>query len=280
MKKPSRQQSQLPSITAVIIAKNEEEMIANCIETVRWCDQIMVIDNGSTDETALLAENAGAKVISFKSDDFSKTREVALKHVKTDWLFYLDADERVTPRLYSEISVHLETGSAQALRLKRDNYCYGFNFSHGGWQNDQVVRIFDREVIIGWKGKIHESPVFEGVVVDLHTPLVHLTHRSTQDNLRKSAEWTIKEATLLYEAGIPPVTFMTLMRKGVMEFVRRAIVNKGYKDGMPGLIEALVQAINRVFVYIQVWELSQQPNLPERYQRIEQEIASSWKHAR
>lgn len=279
MKKSQRSGSELPTITAVIIAKNEQEMIANCIETVRWCDQVLVIDNGSIDETATLAENAGAKVISFKSDDFSRTREVALKHVKTDWIFYLDADERVTPRLYQEISVHLETGTAQAIELNRDNFCYGHHFKHGGWSDDRVTRIFDRDALTGWKGKIHESPVFEGEVVTLHTPLVHLTHRSTRDNLLKSADWTIKEAELLFEAGVTSVSFLTLIRKGVAEFVRRAYLRQGYKDGMPGLVEALVQAINRVIVYIQVWELSNQPKLPERYQRLEEEIASSWKHA-
>lgn len=269
--------SHLPSTSAIILAKNEELTIANCIETVRWCNEIIVIDNDSTDATASIAENAGAKVIRFKSDDFSKKRELGLKRAKTDWIFYIDADERVTPRLYQEIAVHLETNDCDAIRMKRTNICYGTEFLYGGWQEDFVTRIFRREVLTSWSGEIHESPVYEGKTTTLHTPLIHLTHRSTQNNLYKSAQWTIQEATLLFESGIAPVTFFTLLRKGSMEFIRRAYVKKGYKDGLAGIIEALVQGINRIFVYIQVWELQQKPPIDQIYHQKEREIAQLWK---
>lgn len=267
----------LPSITAIILTKNEENTIANCIETVRWCSEIIVIDNNSTDATASIAENAGARVISFKSTDFAKKRELGLKRAKTDWVFYIDADERVTPRLYQEIAVHLETNDSVALRLRRENICYGAQFNFGGWQDDYVTRIFKRSALTGWSGEIHESPVFEGTPKTLHTPLLHFTHRSTQENLLKSSQWTIQEATLLFEAGIPPVTFLTLLRKGIMEFIRRAYIKKGYKDGLAGIIEAMVQGMNRVFVYIQVWELQQKPPIQEVYHQKEREIAQLWK---
>jgi glycosyltransferase involved in cell wall biosynthesis len=266
----------LPSITAIILAKNEAGMIANCIDSVRWCDEIIVIDDNSSDATATIAENSGARVVSFKSPDFSKKRELGLKKAKTDWVFYIDADERVTPRLYQEIAVHLETNQANALRFRRENICYGAHFEFGGWQSDYVTRIFKRAQLQGWDGAIHESPVFEGDVSTLHTPLVHLTHRSTQENLLKSAEWTHLEAELIAEASQAKVTFLTLIRKGIMEFIRRAYVAQGYKDGMPGMVEAVVQAMNRVMVYIQVWELQQKPTIPEKYEKIEREIAMQW----
>jgi (heptosyl)LPS beta-1,4-glucosyltransferase len=265
------------SITAVIIAKNESAMISNCIDSLRWCDHILVIDNGSTDDTVTLAENAGARVINHKSDDFSQTRNVALKYVKTDWLLYVDADERVTPRLYQEIAVNIETNAADVLQFHRQNICYGSAFEHGGWQHDLVTRCFKRSALVEWTGSIHESPKYEGQVKLLHTPLIHFTHRSTQDNLRKSAEWTIKEAALLAAAKPEKITLMTLARKGLMEFFRRAVLQQGYKDGMPGLIEAVVQGMNRVMVYIQVWELTQVPTIEEKYQQKELEIASQWK---
>lgn len=267
------------SITAIIIAKNESAMISNCIDALRWCDQIIVVDNASTDDTVTLAENAGARVINHKSGDFAQTRNVALKYVKTDWLLYIDADERVTPRLYQEIAVNIETDEADVLQFNRQNMCYGSIFNHGGWQNDLVTRCFKKTALKEWTGAIHESPQYDGRVKLLHTPLIHFTHRSTQDNLRKSAEWTIKEAELLAAAHPDQVTLMTLLRKGVMEFFRRAVLQQGYKDGMPGLVEALVQAMNRVMVYIQVWELTQVPTIEERYQHKEMEIANQWKQS-
>lgn len=272
-----KKQLQIVPCTAIIIAKNEAKMIANCIETVRWCQHILVVNNGSQDETAAIATKLGASVLDFDSDNFAELRNAALKHVSTEWLFYIDADERVTPRLFQEIAVHIETNTAQALSMHRENVCYGHTLNYGGWAEDRVTRVFKHKALQEWTGSIHESPQFEGELKLLHTPLLHLTHRSTQQNLLKSAEWTIKEAELLAEKRTAPVTFSTLLRKGIMEFVRRGLFQRGYKDGMAGMVEALVQGINRVLVYIQVWELQQTPSVAEKYQLVEQEVVEQWK---
>lgn len=187
-----------PTITAVIIAKNEEQMIDVCIETLRWCDEILVIDNGSTDATAKKAEALGARVISFSSHSFARVREEALKHTETDWILYIDADERVTPILAKEIAVQIETGAAVAISMKRKNYFLGHPFSYGGWQHDVVTRAFKASALSGWKGEIHESPVWSGDEVVLQSFLLHFTHRSVVDNLKKSAEWTPKRSTRIH----------------------------------------------------------------------------------
>jgi len=263
-------------ITAIILAKNEAAMIGACINSLIWCDEILVLDNGSTDGTATLAENLGARVVNFSHPSFARKRNEALKHAKNDWVFYIDADERITPTFAKEVMVQLETSDALVLSANRENVCYGFEFKHGGWQNDVVTRIFNKQALKEWSGQIHESPVFAGEVVKLHSPIIHLTHRNTEDNLRKSADWTKLEAELLYKAGEKPVTIFTLIRKGVMEFLRRAVSQKGYQDGMAGLVEAVVQGINRMIVYIQVWELQQKPSLPDRYAKKEEEIKKLW----
>lgn len=265
-----------PNITAIILARNEEPMIESCIRTLGWCSEILVIDDSSTDATTEQAENLGARVVKFSHSSFARKRNEALKHAQGNWLFYIDADERVTPTLAKEILVNIETSGAVALRCQRENYLYGHLFTHGGWENDWVTRIFKKTALQEWTGEIHESPVFAGESVDLHSPLLHFTHRSTEENLRKSADWTKIEAELLYKAGEPPVTLLTLIRKGLMEFCRRAVRQKGYRDGLAGLIEALVQGMNRVMVYIQVWELQQKPPLPERYQKKDQALKQVW----
>ncbi|MBT4652008.1 MAG: glycosyltransferase family 2 protein [Candidatus Pacebacteria bacterium] len=264
-------------ISAIILAKDESSMIEGCINSLDWCDEILLVDNGSSDDTVIKAENLGARVISFSHPSFARKRNEGLKHATGDWIFYIDADERVTPTFAKEILVHIETGEATVLESQRKNYCYGFPFSYGGWQDDFVTRIFKKESLKEWTGKIHESPVYEGTVVKLHSSLIHLTHRSTEDNLRKSADWTKLEADLLYKAGEKPVNLFTLVRKGVMEFFRRVVLKKGYKDGMPGVIEGVVQGINRMIIYIQVWELQQKPSLSDRYSKKETEIKNLWK---
>lgn len=266
------------SITAIVLSFNDESLIANCLETLQWCDDIIVVDNGSDDQTVDIAKRNGARVLKDTTSNFGERRTKALAAVKTDWVMYIDSDERVTPRLFQEIAVHIESGSEASMSMHRQNICYGHELNHGGWEHDVVTRVFKREHISGWTGSIHESPQFSGELLKLHTPLIHLTHRSVEDGLRKSANWTKKEAKLLHEAGEPPVTLFTLIRKGSMEFLRRAVFKQGHKDGMAGIVEAMTQAINRVIVYMQVWELQQIPTPPESYQQHETQIATEWKH--
>lgn len=267
----------LPNITAVIITKNEELMLANCIETLRWCKEILVIDSDSSDQTPEIAERLGAKVVSTHAQSFAERRNVALDHVKTDWLFYIDADERVAPQLAKEILVQIETTAAGALEIHRQNMMYGKFFLNGGWGNEFVQRIFRKQTLAGWKGDIHESPIYEGEIVRLHSSLFHLTHRNTIDGLFKTATWTPLEAKLLFDANIPPVTGVVLLRKTVMEFIRRAFLWSGRKDGIEGYIEAGIQAMNRFLVYVQVWELQQQPSLTEKYHEKEMDFMKMWK---
>lgn len=268
------------SITALVIAHNEEKMIANCIETLAWCQEIIVLDNDSSDSTPQLAEELGARVIHFHSKDFSALRQEILKYVKTEWVFYVDCDERVTPELAKEILVQTETNSADAYTLLRQNYFYGQVFNFTGTQRDFVTRVFKTKNLKGWKGEIHESPVFQGNQLLLRAPLWHFTHRTTQEGLLKSAAWTQKEAQLLFKANVAPVGVKTILRKGVMEVLRKIIKDKGYKDGMAGWVEALIQGINRMLVYIQVWELQQQPSISKKYQQLEQEVASLWRNTK
>jgi glycosyltransferase involved in cell wall biosynthesis len=235
-----------------------------------------VFDSGSTDDTALKAERLGARVVHYKHNSFARLRTEALKYVTTEWVLYIDADERITPTLGKEIAVTVETADYAAVRFKRSNIFFGKELHHGGWQNDVVTRLFKKSQLVKWFGDIHESPEFTGAVGECKTPLIHFSHRSIRDGLYKSAQWTFMEAQLLYEAAIPPVTFWTLARKGIMEFVRRAFFKKGYKDGPVGIMEAVIQGINKVLVYAQVWELQQKPPIEKKYSEYELELQRLW----
>ncbi len=264
------------NLTAIILAKNEQQMLPGCLRTLQWIPHLILVNDGSTDQTAKIAEDFGSKVINFAHNSFARLRNEGLKQVATDWVFYIDPDERVTPTLAKEIALHLEKDQVNALTLNRTNICYGQEFKHGGWQHDQVTRVFRTQALEGWTGQVHESPQFQGETLSLQSPLIHLTHRNTSDGLRKTIGWTKIEAQLLAEARVKPVTLLTLIRKGGLEFLRRAIFKKGYQDGMPGLVEATIQAINKVLIYIQVWELQQQPSLAEQYRQHELEITKLW----
>jgi glycosyltransferase involved in cell wall biosynthesis len=265
-----------PSIAAIIIAKNEAEMIAGCLQTLLWCDEVIVINNNSSDETVAIAHKLGAKVYTL-SGTFAELRNSGLEHAKADWVLYVDADERLTPELATEIQNVVTSNGYVAYAVSRKNILYGQHQSHGGWSDDWVVRLFKRQAVSRWAGEVHEHAVVKGDTSRLANQLIHLTHRNFIDGLKKSVEWTPIEARLLLEAKAPKVTFLTLVRKPLMEFWRRAVLSGGYKDGLPGLIEALVQSVNRLMVYIQLWELQQKPSLSDRYQDHEKIIAAEWK---
>ncbi|HCC84078.1 MAG TPA: hypothetical protein DEP87_00100 [Candidatus Pacebacteria bacterium] len=274
--------SKTPAITAVIIARNEAQMLPNCLQTLKWCQEVLVIDNGSTDKTAIQAEKFGAEIITINYDSFAKLRNEALKRVKTPWLIYIDADERVSPALAREILVTIETQKTEsqlaALAFNRTNIFYGHPMLAGGWQEDVVPRVFKTTALKFWTGMVHETPHFEGDQLLLQQPLIHLTHRSTADGLLKTATWTHREAQLLYESNLPPVTLLTLLRKTLAEIWRRAIVKKGYRDGQVGWIEALIQGMNKMLIYIQVWELQQKPSLNQQYDQFDKQLITDWQN--
>jgi (heptosyl)LPS beta-1,4-glucosyltransferase len=266
-----------PTISAIIITKNEEEMIANCISSVwPFVDEIIVVDSGSTDNTIELAKRERAKVIESDATTFKDWRNVGLREATSDWVLYIDADERVTPKLAKEIRETVVLTSNAAFALKRNNIHFGRWMQHGGWEVDALIRLFAREKLARWEGNVHEHAIISGPIGQLSQPLVHLTHRNIKDGLVKSAVWTDMEARLLLDANVKPVRQFTLIRKTLMEFFRRLILKKGYKDGMEGWIESMQQAMNRFFVYERLWELQQKPSLPEKYQRLEKEIIKLW----
>jgi len=265
-----------PSISAIVIARNEADMISNCLETLKWCDEVIVVDNNSNDHTEEIAQLWGARVIAGQGD-FAQLRNLGLQKCKADWILYIDADERVIPDLAQEIRAAMIDTTHTALSLNRSNVLYGHLLHHGGWDQDRVVRLFKRDQLLKWEGQVHEHALVDGTSGELKTQLLHLTHRNVVDGLIKSSHWTPIEAELLYQAGTSKVKATTIIRKGIMEVWRRIVVKKGYQDGVAGWVEAIVQGINRMLVYIQVWELQQKPSLPDRYQKFEAQVSHLWK---
>lgn len=268
------------TITAIIITKNEESMIANCIASLSFASEVVVVDSGSSDNTIHLASREGAKVLKTTGGTFKDWRALGLKEASSDWVLYIDADERVTPQLATEIQDIIRFTSLSAFGIRRNNIHFGKWMEHGGWESDCVIRLFKRSDLTGWEGDVHEHAIVNGNVGELKEPLVHLTHRKLSDGLVKSVVWTDIEAKLLFDAHASKVTPFTLLRKSSMEFIRRLILKKGYKDGMEGWIESMQQAMNRFFVYERLWELQQKPSLEEKYGRIEKEIVKLWKETR
>jgi len=248
-------------LSVIIIAKDEEKMIEDCLESIKWADEIIYIDTGSSDKTPQIAKRYTTKVINipFKGLAYAQWRNRGLKEAKGKWLFYLDADERITPELKKEIKEIISRKEIEytAYAIPRRNFLLGKELHWGGWWPGYVKRLYKRDKLKEWQGELHEEPVFEGELGHLKEPMIHLQPESIEPMLEKSIKWSKIEAKLLYEANHPPVTWWRILRMGATTLFDRLIKKQGFRDGTEGWIESIYQTFHTMIIYIQLWEMQQ-----------------------
>lgn len=260
-------------LSAVVVARDEAAMLPGCLRRLRFADEvIVVVDRRSTDATHEVAERCGAHVWVEPFEDFSQLKNAALARASGDWTLVVDADERVTLRLQEEVMAALD-GPYDAYSVPRDNYFFGQKMWWGGWP-ERTVRLFRRGTAV-YEGAIHEQLRFTVAtprVARLDGALAHFTHRGIGHNLAKTANFGDVQARELLAAGHPPVQVRTFFRVIARELWARLVRGRGYRDGMPGIVEAIYQPFSLFTVYVRLWELQQQPSLHQRYLELEDEI--------
>lgn len=240
-------------LSGVIIAKNEEERIADCIDSLSFCNEIIVIDSGSQDKTIDIAKRMGAKVLPIVSSNFSEMRNTGLKKSQGDWVLYVDADERVTAPLRKNIEsiINIES-KIVAYTLQRKNFHFGtYEWPHV----EKLERLFKRNALKGWYGEIHESPKVNGEIGELNGFLLHYTHRNLTEMLEKTIIWSEIEARLRLKAGHPKMTWWRFPRVMLAAFFDSYVRQRGWKAGTVGLIESTYQAFSIFITYAKLWEM-------------------------
>ena len=241
-------------LSGVIITKNEHERLAACIQALRFCDEVVVLDNGSEDDTVEIARHHGAVVHSLPDGDFAQMRNYAKEHVRGKWLLYIDADEIVTQELADQIvhAVHdWKSGNPDVYALHRKNYYLGFLWPTHEW----MTRLFRVPALIEWKGAVHETPITLGPVGKLSAYLLHDTHRNLEQMVQKTNEWSKTEAKLRFDAGHPKITWWRFIRVMMTGFWQSYITQGGWKAGAVGWIESIFQAFSMFVTYAKLWEL-------------------------
>lgn len=242
----------MSKISAVIIAKNEEKMISECLESLSFCDEIIVIDNNSTDKTIEIAEKFKAKIYKESSSDFSVLRNFGLKNAQNGWVLYIDADERVDQSLKEAIKKAVETNEFGSYRLQRKNFYLGIN----EWPHiEKIIRLFNKENLSEWFGQIHESPKVSGEIGLLDGFLLHFTHRDLESMVIKTIGWSQTEAILRFNANHPRITWWRIPRVMFTAFISSYIFQKGYNAKTAGLIESIFQAFSIFITYAKLWEI-------------------------
>jgi len=246
-------------LSILIIAKNEQEMIGEAIKSAIWADEVLVLDNGSTDNTIGIAKQLGVKVIKqpTKTIEFAQWRTAVMKRAKGEWIFYLDADERITPKLRNEIKkiISQAKGGVNAYAVPRKNFYLGKQVKYGGAWPDYVKRFFWKPALKKWRGRLHEEPVFKGKMAYLKNPIEHYTHRDLTSMLEKTIEWSKLEAAELYKARHPPMKWWRFIKIMFAELWERGIKKQGFRDGTVGVIEVIFQMFSRFITYARLWEM-------------------------
>jgi glycosyltransferase involved in cell wall biosynthesis len=260
------------NLSVVIITKNNQTVIESCLKSISQLKEVIIIDDHSTDDTLKIAKKYTDKIFPNKLKSFPAQRNFGATKVTSDWFIFLDADERLTKENLNEISTIIKNTPHVAFRFKRQNYFSGIKIRHGGFWPDYQTRLFKRLNFKGIKGATHEQYLFDGSLGTLSVPVPHFPDRSIALGLTKSLIWTPTEAQALFESHHPRITWWRIIKVMIFEFCYRYFKTQGFRDGYVGFSEAIIQSINKFFIYQQVWELQNQSDIKEKTQKIENKI--------
>lgn len=230
-------------ITVVIPTLNEEKFVAEAIGSVSFADEILVIDSFSSDATARVAQESGAKVIQREFDDFSTQKNYAIQRAKNDWVLVIDADERVSMALASEIERTIENpGNKVAFYVFRNFYFKQKRIRYGGWQTDKAIRLFRKDAGC-YNGKlVHETIRTDGEVGFLEERLDHYSYRGKDQYAAKLEMYASLQAEEMLRENKKPSFWLYLIKPGFRFFVH-FIVRMGCLDGKRGYELARAHAI-------------------------------------
>lgn len=245
----------MSKISVIIITKNEEEVIADCLDSVSFADEIIVVDSGSTDRTVEIAKHLNAKVIETKTDSFAERRNIGLKKARNSVVFYIDADERVSGELRDTIKNLLQKEQEKGIGgfiISRQNYYLG---NHPWPKIELMERIFYKKNLLGWEGILHETPQVQGELKHMHGLLRHYTHRNLSEMLAKTIVWSQLEAKLRFDAKHPKMTVWRFPRVMVPVFFDYYIRQEGWRVGVVGFVESIYQSFSIFVTYARLWEM-------------------------
>ncbi|TLY50263.1 MAG: glycosyltransferase family 2 protein [Gammaproteobacteria bacterium] len=247
-----------PPISACIITLNEAANIDLCLDSLTaFCDEIVVVDSGSSDGTRELAAAKGARVIEHAFAGFRTQKDFAVRAAKHDWILFLDADERVTPELRASIleSQARGFGDAAGYRFARATEYFGAFLRHGNAYPDRVLRLFDRRCG-GFLGdrEIHEHVSVDGAVATLAGDLEHHAYRSLADQLSRLERYARMMAEHMRQSGKRAHLYKIALNP-FWRFLRGYVLRAGFLDGWRGLIYAYVEANYVRQKFIKLWLL-------------------------
>jgi glycosyltransferase involved in cell wall biosynthesis len=250
-------------VSVVIITKNEEERIADCIRSViGWADEVIMVDDESTDKTCEIAENLGAKVLKRKMEIEGRHRNWACQQAKNDWILSLDADERPTEELKDEITQVISNPDCDSYSIPRRNYIGDKWLRWGGQYPSAQVKLFRKDEFSWKEERVHPVPAVEISRRQLENDIIHYSYRNWADYLKRTNGQTTLEARkwlevykkdpkkARYKMNLLHALWRTLDR-----FFRMFIRKRGYRDGFYGFMVAYLSSAYQIMSYAKFREL-------------------------
>lgn len=249
-----------PTVACVVITKNEERNIADCLASVRWADALIVVDAESRDRTVDLARGCGAKVLVRPWPGFGLQKNFGVAQASSDWILILDADERVTEELRDEVKTCLERWKPDApvaYRIPRRNFFYGAWVRGGGVYPDYQVRLFRRGMAQYNDVAVHENLIVDGGIGTLVGHLDHYTERRIQDHFKKFGLYTTLAAQEKAKR-IRTVRWIDLVFRPLVVLVKTYVLKQGFRDGVRGLIVCVFASMYTFVKYAKLWDATRQ----------------------
>ena len=244
------------NISVLIQTHNEEARVADCIISAKLLtDKIIVVDMESIDKTEEIAKEMGVTVVSFPYSHYVEPgRTFGIQQIKSDWVFILDADERMTAELAQEIKKVVAQTSYTYFKVPRKNMFGGVKWlRHGGWWPDEQIRLVKLSAFKSWPTQIHSTPHISGEMGHLNESFLHFFHGNMESMVQKTLVFEDIESNLLLAAH-KPVSTPTFFRKFFGELFRRLVQKAGFLDGTVGIIESVYQAYSKTITYLLLYE--------------------------
>lgn len=244
-------------ISVVILTKNEEQNIEKCILSVKWCDEIIVVDDNSTDKTMEIAKKYKTRIYSHPlNNDFSSQRNFGQSHAKNEWILFVDADEIVPDALAYEISNAIQLKD-QNLRdfsgfyIKRSDFMWGKQLKYGETGNIKLLRLGKKGFGV-WIGAAHEKWQIEGSIGKLTNSLLHFPHKTLGEFLEEINFYTDIRANELKNKNTK-VFFWSILLYPLGKFIFNYIIKRGFMDGMQGMVFATIMSFHSFLVRGKLW---------------------------
>ncbi len=244
-------------LSVIIITNNEEENLPRCLNSVKFADEIIVNDSGSSDATLAIASEHGCKVIQSRFAGFGVAKQTALAEATGDWVFSIDADEEVDSELRESILQAISDHAATAYEIVRKSQFLGRWMMHSGWYPDRIIRLFRRDSGRFTSAEVHEKIVVDGNVGRLSGHLLHYTDPNLRHYLNKLNHYTTLSAVMLLKEGKKFRVFY-LFSKPIALFFKMYFLKQGFRDGLQGLLLALLSSVHVLVKYAKLWELQRQ----------------------